>query len=142
MTLQEPRDAVSAASPTRDDTFVMVACGVVIEGMSLDLVDLSPSTIRVGWSGPGHLTYLSTSQFLDLWEAAHSETAPAHLGLIRAAPVTGKRVRLQVRQPRIVGSGLRWTVTNEHSWLPHESGSCVLVINPPELDERSGTSLA
>jgi len=39
---------------------------------------------------------------------------------------------LVLRRPRIVGSGLRWSVTDVHGWLLRESGACVLVVDPPE----------
>ena len=114
-----------------DDTFVLVARGAVVDDHVLDLVDLAPSTIRVEWAGGGQVTYLSTGQFLDLWEEVQATTVPADLGLLAATLVAGERVRLDVRRPRIVGSGLRWNVTDVHGWLPHESGACVLVVNPP-----------
>ena len=114
------------------DTFVLVARGAVAGETELDLVDLAPSTIRVRWGSERSATYLSTGQFLDLWCAERSSDADATFGLLTASLVTGDPVPMHVRDPRIVGSGLRWTVTRRDGWLPHESGSCVLVLNPPE----------
>lgn len=120
---------VEATSP---DTFVLVARGAVATDTELDLVDLAPSAIRVRWGADRSVTYLSTGQFLDLWCAHLASDADATFGLLRASLVTGEPVPMHVRDPRIVGSGLRWTVTRCDGWLPHDSGSCVLVLNPPE----------
>jgi len=114
------------------DTFVLVARGAVATDTELDLVDLAPSTIRVRWGSDRSVTYLSTGQFLDLWCTERPSDADATFGLLRASLVTGDPVPMHVRDPRIVGSGLRWTITRNDGWLPHESGSCVLVLNPPE----------
>jgi hypothetical protein len=117
---------------TSPDTFVLVARGAIATESELDLVDLAPSTIQVRWGADRSVTYLSTGQFLDLWCTERASDADATLGLLRASLVTGDPVPMHVRDPRIVGSGLRWTVTRRDGWLPHESGSCVLVLNPPE----------
>ena len=119
-----------AAGPA--DTFVLVARGAVASDTELDLVDLAPSTIRVRWGSDRSVSYLSTGQFLDLWCAERASDADATFGLLTASLVTGDPVPMHVRDPRIVGSGLRWTVTRRDGWLPPESGSCVLVLNPPE----------
>ena len=126
--LQQVGDLAS----TTPDTFVLVARGAVATDTELDLVDLAPSTIRVRWGTDRSVTYLSTGQFLDLWCAELASDADATFGLLRASLVTGEPVPMHVRDPRIVGSGLRWTITRSDGWLPHESGSCVLVLNPPE----------
>jgi len=121
-------------------TFVLMARGVVVEGALLDLVDLAPSTICVEWSTPRTVSYVTTGQFLDLWWTARADSALARFGLLSASLVRCEPIQLQLRQPRIVGSGLRWTVTDVRGLLPHESGACVLVINPPGSVERDVSS--
>ena len=121
-----------ASQLTRDDIFVLVARGAIAEEAILDLVDLAPSTIRVSWTQDRGVTYLSTGEFLDLWCTQHRPSTRATLGLLQVTRAAGEPVPLQVREPRIVGSGLRWTVTAAGSPLPHSSGSCVLVLNPPQ----------
>jgi hypothetical protein len=111
-----------------DATFVLPARGAVHEDAVLDLVDLDPSTIRISWAGSREITCLSTGQLLDLWGPEQQATTQATLSL--AGFALAQPVRLQVRAPRIVGSGLRWTVTAS-GWLPHATAACVLVLNPP-----------
>ena len=115
-----------------DDTFVLVARGAIAAGEFLDLVDLAPSTIRVSWTRGRGVTYLSTGEFLDHWGTARLPEAHATLGLLRVTAATDGPVPMHVREPRIVGSGLRWTVVGAEGRIPHTSGSCVLVLNPPE----------
>jgi hypothetical protein len=124
--------SAAARTPALEDTFVLVARGAISAGEFLDLVDLAPSTIRVSWTHGRGVTYLSTGEFLDHWCAAKLPEAHATLGLLRVTAATDGPVPLHVREPRIVGSGLRWTVVGAEGRIPHTSGSCVLVLNPPE----------
>ena len=124
--------SAAARTPALEDTFVLVARGAICFGDFLDLVDLAPSTIRVSSTHGRGVTYLSTGAFLDHWCAAKLPEAHATLGLLRVTAATYGPLPLHVREPRIVGSGLRWTVVGAEGRLPHTSGSCVLVLNPPE----------
>jgi len=124
-------------STVHDDTFVLVARGSIREDDVLDLVDLAPSTIRVRWQDGGQVSLVSTGQFLDLWDDVRASTVVAELGPAGAVP-SGERVRVLVRRPRIVGSGLRWTVCGPGTRGSRETGSCVLVINPPEARGEAG----
>ncbi|MFZ2012396.1 MAG: hypothetical protein WAV00_01065 [Nocardioides sp.] len=127
-------DVAGAGTPERDcaeATFVLLARGAVQANAVLDLVDLDPSTIRIPWAGAREITCLSTGQLLDLWGLEERATAKATFSQLGAGFALAQPVRLQVRAPRIVGSGLRWTVTTS-GWLPHATGACVLVLHPPE----------
>ena len=103
-----------------------------MEDCSLDLVDLAPSTICVEWDDRRQVSYLTTGQFLDMWWGERTESVPASFALLSPAPLRDDGVLLTLSSPRMVGSGLRWTVTAATGWLPHTSGACVLVLNPPE----------
>jgi len=81
------------------------------------------------------VAYLSTGQFLDLWHPCDAAATRARFGLLRADQLADQPAHLPVRDPRIVGSGLRWTLAHASGWVPRESGSCVLVLNPPERSD-------
>lgn len=127
-----PPVAGTGSRADEDDTFVFVARGMVADDAVLDLVDLAPSTIRIRWSGGHDVSYLSTGQFLDHWLSRRTAATRARFGLLRAHKLTGNPVGLLVRDPRIVGSGIRWTLAHADCRVLRESGSCVLVLNPPE----------
>ena len=128
-----PASTVSSrAASLRETTFVLIARGVEVEDCSLDLVDLAPSTICVEWDDRRQVSYLTTGQFLDMWWGERTESVPASFALLSPAPLRDDGVLLTLSSPRIVGSGLRWTVTAATGWLPHTSGACVLVLNPPD----------
>ncbi len=122
-----------------DATFVLLARGARHEDAVLDLVDLDPATLRVSWTGSRRVTCLSTGQLLDLWCIERLAVAPATFSSLGARLVGDQPVRLDVREPRIVGSGLRWTVTTDGR-LPRSSGACALVLNPPEQGGRRPAS--
>ena len=105
-----PPVAGTGSRADEDDTFVFVARGMVADDAVLDLVDLAPSTIRIRWSGGHDVSYLSTGQFLDHWLSRRTAATRARFGLLRAHKLTGNPVGLLVRDPRIVGSGIRWTL--------------------------------
>ena len=129
--VSEVGGASHADAASGSESFVMVARGVVVADNVLDLIDLAPSTIRIRWAGGGSVTYLSTSQFLDLWPLTDSHSVVATWGMFEASTSATRSLSLCLGHPRIVGSGLRWCVTGSAGVVPQRAGSCVLVINPP-----------
>jgi hypothetical protein len=122
---------------SRPRTFLQVAGGMKYSDRSLVLEDLSPATIVLSDPHNGQVSHLRTSSFLDAWWEVHSApasdaeraTSPAVLTLLDGEPLHTGDVMLRVRDPRISGSGLRWTVDVIDGLLPPRSGSCLLCID-------------
>lgn len=117
--------------PLPHDTAVFVAPAVETTAGLLDLVDVAPAVVSVRWHVPGDVEQLTSGQFLDRWAAEGRCCVDATLHVLGRRETGSPSIRVQLSDPRIAGSALRWTVLSADEPLPPTSGSCVLVVDPP-----------
>ena len=115
------------------DTVVFVAPQLVTAAGLLDLVDVSPAAVHVEWRDPGSVDHLTSSHFLDRWEAEGRCCARGSVSLLGRPEAGIEPVSVLLASPRIAGSALRCTVLRHDGHLPVRSGSCVLVLDPPDV---------
>jgi hypothetical protein len=123
-------------------TFIQVARGMRYDGSTLALVDLAPTTPYVS-SGRPVLGHVTTGAFLDiwvrdllLWSDDRSRSCVLSLADPTIAPMSD--VLLRLCDPRIHGTGLRYSVSAIAGTLPESSGACVLYVNAGSIARASG----
>lgn len=117
-------------------TVVQVARGLTYGNRALLLEDLSPATIVLTEPTDGTVRHLRTSAFLDTWWDVHASGPSGADGATSRAVLTildgeinhAGDVILAVRDPRICGSGLLWTVDVVDGVVPPRAGSCLLCV--------------
>jgi hypothetical protein len=113
--------------------YVHVARGLLFDGVTLTLVDLSPSTIWVSSTPDSGVGYLPTGDFLDLWEPGPDTTpAPrrvkATLGLLDPDALTSGNAALMLSKPRVTAAGLAYAAQIVQGLVPARSGACGLFL--------------
>lgn len=127
-------------SARTDITFVQVARAAVFQHDKLTLEDLEPTTIWLAHGEGQRVGHMATGTFLDLWWHCDSGLAQASLrGVFGRADANAQLLGdavLQLRAPRISGSGLQYDAVLLSGSIPATAGACVLFLGPG--DARPG----
>jgi hypothetical protein len=113
--------------------YVHVAHGLLFDGATLTLLDLSPSTIWMSSTPNPRVGYVPTGDFLDLWEqrtdaAPSSRRFRATLGLLDRDAEGSGNATLLLSHPRVSGAGLAYDAQVVEGLVPTRSGACVVFL--------------